>query len=227
MASSFTPHSYITFGGTVGEVVPGDEIWQCGIRVKAQTSQFDEGNLQLYVDDIADALGDWFNDSNQKISNKTTLNWVKAANIDPSGKYPAGSVPGIHDYSSPPVGSVSGYNVPQFCSLVWSYKGIEIVRGAGANGRIYPPFSPIPAEGTSAVITSAQNTAVVSSQTLLAVIANAESSNEDLVVIPIIASSKGPFQAITSTRVGNVVDTQRRRRNAVKETYVSGPIPAE
>jgi hypothetical protein len=38
-------------------------------------------------------------------------------------------------------------------------------------------------------------------------------------------SSQGVIREITGVRVGNVIDVQRRRKDAIQEVYSAGPWP--
>lgn len=113
-------------------------------------------------------------------------------------------------------GSVSGDMCPPQCCIVISERTNTATRSA--RGRMYVPGVPISGVGTGGALQSATQTGI------------ADSAKGLIAAIPALDSDWGWIvwsrklevgYPITSVRVGNRVDTQRRRR-VVPETYVQG-----
>lgn len=104
------------------------------------------------------------------------------------------------------------------------------MRGIASNGRIYPPISLTVTAGSPRVGASMQNSARDAGKALLSAIN--QPTGGTFAIAPCVVSrgangglGAGALELITSVRVGNVVDVQRRRKNALKESYVSANWP--
>ena len=139
---------------------------------------------------------------------------VKWAPQDTSGKYGDSGEAVEFMLPTPVTGSASnGY--PQI-ACVLSLRTAR-ARGYASNGRMYIPSarSPAPADG---LITIAQAESIRDSAA--AFIANVETSG---IGVPAVMSTVGAgrTEAVTSVRIGRVMDTQRRRRNQLPELYTT------
>jgi hypothetical protein len=154
------------------------------------------------------------------------LRWVKAARIGADGRYPSSTYHAPEAlYASPPSGGGSGTNMPSFCSVALSFLSSDHRRGPASHGRVYPPNFAAPfSGGTSKISSATQGQLVHSAQLLLAAVQNADNSQ---IVSPGIFSKIGAAASvIDSVRVGNIIDSQRRRKYAAPEKYVAGTFPA-
>lgn len=219
---AYQPHTLVTFGGRLSEVAANDEIWQCGVR------GFQEGGGPIGDADLDDlalevlrgptgaggGLEGIFPDTQGYIPTTVSLDWCKAANIGPDGNYTA--EPGIAQI---PGGIAGGYApaAPSFCSVVISWSTGKSL-GLAVRGRIYPPNFAAPRD-VGATITTGARTGLVNWGNM--VLACMDTSLLDVVFHPYVVSSAGVSNPITGVRVGNVYDTQRRRRNAVAESYAA------
>lgn len=215
---AYEPHTLVTFGGTLQEVGAADEIWQCGVRGFAQGGgPVISGNLQTLADNVwngnggsGGGLSALISQANGKIPTTVALRWVKVANIGADGGYT--EEPKVHQ------GNVIGASaavLPSFCTVAISW-GTGLTLGKAVRGRIYPPnFAAALAAGAT-ISTATQNGLAAWGKDLYTVLFNAITSAP---FIPHVVSSSGAFHPITRVRVGNVIDTQRRRKEAVPETY--------
>lgn len=219
---AFTPHTYVTFGGRLNERGTADEIWQCGIRGINPVSggPIDEGQLDAYADAIVGGVKAWFGHVESLHAPQSFLDWIKVANIAASGHY-SGS-PVIRD-SLNTAGGGDTPKLPSFCSLAISW-GTGATFGKAQRGRIYPPnFSATVYAGTSHTDATATGHIQTRAHDLLDTLAQTAAEFE---FRPHVMSSTGPHRLITTISVGDVVDVQRRRKNAAREAYTVGPWPA-
>lgn len=214
---AYQPHTLIAFGGSLADVGAADEIWECTVRVISPGgSGLPLSDAAGYMGQVAGPLQTWFTTPAVGMSSKSTLAWLKVNNIAADGTYSAAGGTNVHDYSPPQNGgSTAAQAAPAFCSLALSWT-TNRRRPPGAFGRIYPPNFNYPMGG-SAVSSASQTAAVGAAVALLDVLRNCDGS---LGAIPVIASRVNATNTeITGCRVGNIYDVQRRRKNAVPETY--------
>lgn len=121
-------------------------------------------------------------------------------------------------------GGTGSVLAPLQCSLVVSL--LSGRPGRSFNGRLYfPCLSASLSQSTARISDSEAETIATDTAQWLRSIADEAPGGVDL--DPAIFSQKlGTTSTVTSVRVGNVVDTQRRRRDKQVEAYSSAPIPA-
>ena len=81
--------------------------------------------------------------------------------------------------------------------------------------------------GATGRITSADTEAMANSAAQLITDLDNQPSidiNNPRVIIASDLGAPGPYHVVTGVQVGDVVDTQRRRRNALPEAYTSAPV---
>lgn len=163
-------------------------------------------------------LSDWFLRVDTQISSGSKLEWVKLANIGKDGLYIEDAL--VRDLPVPVPGQLQAQIAPQL-SVALSM-GSVIRRGPGKDGRIYPPQSGTPnAAGEDA---SPSNRAE-SFRTLLDGINDVEVAANVSASVILVSPLKGGVSAyVRKVRVGNVIDTQRRRRNKIQEVYTELPV---
>lgn len=208
---AYPQHLLVAFGGTL----PSNEIWQCGIRGLPQASA-SYGDRQDIADRIAPNLVDWFSTAANRMNNLASLTFVKVNEIAPDGSYVGNPV--TVDTAVTPGGRTS--SVPNILSLCFSWT-TAMKRGLAHTGRIYPPFAFDVQQGM-AVTQSVQTDAVASAQNLLDAIADNASS---FGVAPYVVSAQGALHAVNGVRIGSIIDVQRRRKNALVESYETGDWP--
>lgn len=225
---AYTPHSLVAFGGALTSSIGGDEIWECTVRgfagvPTAAPSGLPLSNPEQYLSEVGPKLRTWFSSASAGIPAEVTLNYLKMNTIGADGRY---SDPESHTYDfTPPQAGGYGSAVgrPAFLSIALSW-GTLRARGPASRGRIYlPNYSKATFAGS--VISGGDAQSVrQSGLTLLDTLAN--NGSEEAQFQPCVVSKiSGLYSPIKSVRVGNVYDVQRRRKNALAETYVSAAWP--
>jgi alkaline phosphatase len=157
-------------------------------------------------------------------ANYSTLNYVRvagvlmsAAEIDPAK---------VYDDATPAQGT--GTNVPPQCTLVASTRS-GLSSGVANFGRMYLPHT-LPALEGALPTTSAANTAAIAAAFATFVNgcntdiqANDGTQTSEAMIMTQVTG--GFSKKIAQVAVGNVIDTQRRRRNQLAETYAFATIP--
>jgi hypothetical protein len=212
----------VTLSGTM---LGGQEMWQTGFYVGSATQDAAVPN-QAYADAVRDAWVTFWQAASTPISSTYIFTGVKLARLLKNGDYDAGDV--IQSFPTPakPGASAAGQLPPQ-CSLV-----ATLVAGSGkglaGKGRMYLPGVNASMDATGHITTlNAQNTA-----TNLAAFFNTINGSFDAPgeVINVSRGHKNLLGVgarnvpINGIRVGNVYDTQRRRRNALAETYSTAVV---
>lgn len=220
MATYPKPFLRITFGGTIyGE----QDIWSCGINFARRNPDGDYpeewfDRAQEVSDEVDIAVTNWFTDSDMQICSAAALTWVKAAWIGTDGLYLADA--GVTDIGPNVVGTKVTNSAPQLSTAI-TFETTRR-RAPGKHGRIFPPMN-VPSIGADGHIPSAQadNMALRTSELLTDLMSKIEVVY-DSILVPIVASQKtDDHQEIVYVKVGDVVDTQRTRRNAFQEKYTS------
>jgi hypothetical protein len=209
-----------------GKMMSGGEQWQTGFYVG-----FAQGAAatpsQAYVDKVRDLWITFFTSANNGVSSAYTFEEVKAVKLNVLGKY-AENEPVISHPATVIVGGSAGNPLPAQCALVATLIGGS-GKGLAGKGRMYLPGIKHPVNGAGRIEPAANQ--LIANQ--LAIFFNALYAFADKPGIPINASRGHKNQAglsarnvpINGVRVGDVYDTQRRRRNAISENYaVSGLI---
>lgn len=224
-APAYPTHALIEFGGPLQEISPNDEIWNCGLRVTSGTQAspgggpYAEGSIDAWIPTLATAISTWFHASTSYMATNAGLSYVKFNNIAPSGKY-AGTTPHTAPVS-PNVYGVGTQNYPSFTSIAYHWRGARTI-GKATRGRMYPPNycgAGYPAGATHAV----SSQMVTAATNLYKAVADLPGPG-GATLVPIIVSSSGQFQAITSVQVSNVISVQRRRKGAHPGTFTIGAV---
>lgn len=222
---AYQPHTLVTIGGTLQEVSADDEIWQIGIRgfapggVPVSSSKLND--LALYVlrgpTGAGGGMEGIWSATTGKIATTAKLAWCKAANIGGDGRYTA--EPGKAQITPLAGGTVA--QAPSFCCVALSFTTGKTL-GKAVRGRVYPPNYGATRDPGAAVaagtVTNLKDWAI----SLLQAFDTTGASDPGVVWNPYVISQSGVSNLITGVRVGNVYDTQRRRKDKVAETYTSG-----
>ena len=213
---AYAPHVYAAWGG---ELLNGD-IWGNGIRLMTATGQLPEADVEDYLAAMAPGLSDWFAAAQSHHAPSASLTFLKLNNIGADGKYPPGAPTHRHDYNPAVNGGGSGAG-PAIVSTCISFKTAK-ARGTGANGRVYPPNFGGTASATGKVTQAVIDDLVAAGGALLDAVSLYANPGAVGRLIPVIASRKdASLTRITTVRVGDEFDVQRRRKNAVPEIYSS------
>jgi len=208
-------HKLLTFHGTSWS--PNPETWQIGFRI-AQTNGLIS---QAMVDSARDAFSTLWSSTTINVPNVHKFAYAKLALIGTDGKYPEGIDPYISDKVPDQAGpGGAGLGWPPQCAIAVSLTTSRD-RGLAHRGRVYyPPISAL--WGTDGTISTTQTLALANGfKTLI----NSLNAITDLGVVCVF--SKGGkantpvHRVVLGVEVGNVIDTQRRRRRQIPETYSS------
>lgn len=219
------PHYRMTATGILGDDPAGSEIWSCNISIGPPTGTF---LTQPELPAVANAMfPHWVTLFNAITTTQVRLDKVRIANVGPDGKVPrdvAGAfVQGDSTAAPARVGGGTG-KVPFQVSLALSLT--TAFSGPTGRGRIFVPCPLFTVGGQGQLVTATVAVVAGATRTFVNSINASMVNNGGGRVC--IASGGSPTKAlapglrpVTGVRVGTVLDTQRRRRNALVETYSS------
>lgn len=212
-----------------GDCFGGAEEWSTGFRMGQEGDA--SGNFAIneaWVQTVKTEWATFF----QLPANGFGVDWritgVKAAIVLPDGKTDLGNVIN-NPYGTPGTGAYTIGKMPPQVSLVAQLRSASPV-GLASKGRMYLPGVSVAPDATGHVPTATANSIATTLRTFFDNIETAAGSPGY-----VINASKGrpgvPFTApinkrVTMVRVGNVYDTQRRRRNGLTEIYSSATLVA-
>lgn len=220
----------VTFGGKIyGE----QDIWTNTLHIGYENRDWEysmiDGSHETN-NQIIDAIKKWFADERAGISGYATLEWVKFSVIDTDGKYSLFNT-GFEfntTYDFEPVSGGVGSNyqnsfiAPQLTVAITLVT--DVVRGAGRFGRIYPPLTGYPSNiGLDTNPVGKRDAAVDLIDDINGVL-NSFVPDADPAVIVASSAREGKNAKVTRVRVGQVIDTQRRRRNSIPENYTGKDV---
>lgn len=212
------PHRVVraTFTGTM---FGGAEIWTTGMFFGWPDRDADPITGQGLAD-VSAAWETFFAKPSSAISSQYKYEMLKMCVINNDGKTVADSAM-FHSPTNPVAGGGSPAALPPQVALVASLTN-SVPRGLATKGRMFLP-------GVSAGV---QATGKIDSFTRDAIAANLKDffdsvyNDADLPGQPVLVSvGRGPLHTdgnvrlVTQVKVGDVYDTQRRRRNALSESY--------
>lgn len=213
----------VTFSGTC---YGGAEIWQCGLWLgdeSADTSTATQGQ----VDAIAARWATFFHDSAVGINTNYLATQVKVANIKTDGHTDPLNVV-YHTYTSPIVGGYGGSPMPPQVALAATLTSAS-ARGLAAKGRMFLPGVCLSVGSDGKLSSFSVGGIATAFQTLINGI-NTDAVAGQKVILAAKATTLPVAQAavnklVTGINVGNVYDTQRRRRDQLTETRTAHTIP--
>lgn len=211
----------VQFGGSISFTdfpnTPAEE-WTCGIRFAADGGDPTVLDPEAFLTAVQNPMATWFHDAQNGMSNTCTLDFIKANLIGPNGRYVNRSNTHRFDWSPVIAGGVAPALLP-ISSLVFSWRTARN-RGPGAHGRIYPPNFTY-GTGTSVEVQPADQGAAANAGQRLLRLLTAAWIPGGLAHAVVASNVDASLTPITLVSVGNVWDTQRRRKNALAETYVT------
>lgn len=208
-----------------GQMLNGAEEWQTGFWMGLSQGEASEPT-QGFVDGVRDAWELFFENSENAISTSYTFTQVKAARVNIGGLYD-GSAVVVSNPATAVAGTRGGSPLPPQCALVATLIGGS-GKGLAGKGRMYLP-------GVVDAVDSTGHINSVVAQNIADNLAAFFDTVNGLIGAPGVAinASKGHSKLagigarnvpINGIRVGNVYDTQRRRRNALAETYFNADL---
>nr|CRY96712.1 hypothetical protein [uncultured prokaryote] len=234
---TYAPHALLRFGGRWFDT----EEWSCSLRIitdsndatvaswVAALTEIPSGTPTELSETIRGYVEDWFLRAGSGIANVARLDYVSLNAIGPDGLYADGGNPHTYEYApgDAPTGPVNATALPQVTVCV-SLR-TAVTRGAGTHGRFYPPTT-IQTSATGRVGSTVAEGMAASAAELLEDIGSIEElalPGQPRVAVVSDIGSPGPARIVTSVKVGNVFDTQRRRRAQLEEVYVTVPVDTD
>lgn len=202
-----------------GNAFAGEEEWSTGFYLG-----YGGGDADVSSEAMAEAIGALWNTFFTAASTKISSNWtstqVKIAMLNTNGTTDLDNV-FYYNYPAAILGTGAGAAMAPQVSLAATLQS-PLNRGLGSKGRMYLP-------GILALLNSNGR---IADNDRLAICTNLRnflrgvSDNALTANVPVLASKGRPgdvifptIREITEVRVGNVYDTQRRRRNGLSEQY--------
>lgn len=208
-----------------GQMLNGAEEWQTGFWMGYSEGPADVPT-QGFVDAVRDAWIPFFNGTENAISTAYSFTQVKAARVNIGGLYDGSGVV-VSNPGTAVVGTRGGSPLPPQCALVATLIGGS-GKGLAGKGRMYLP-------GVVDAVDATGHINSIVAQNIADNLAAFFDSVNSTIGAPGVAinASKGHSKLagigarnvpINGVRVGNVYDTQRRRRNALAETYFNADL---
>lgn len=213
---TYLPHLKLVANGGM----PGGERWSCGLTAHLTDIAVPQGALNNLAAGLLTAWGVLVEDTNVVFSNGTTLTRVDVRQVDPQGV----TVKLAQASPSNNIEGNVGAAMPNQVAVVASLR--TGTPGARGRGRVYLPLLGAQV-GTNGRLVGLQRGNIANGmKTLL------DSINDDLVselgtgnwLSVESGVGSGLSSRMTSVRVGDVLDTQRRRRDKIQEAYVELPV---
>lgn len=220
---AFPDHWLLSWGGSL---YGGQDEWSNGIRFATPDGggpgQVDETAM---VQDFATQLSAFVASNGSGYSNAVAMEWVKFNQIAPNGGYVDEGTTHVVELGT----AVKGPTTPAFppqISLCVSFL-TPVARGYASKGRLYVPVPGLVVQvATGRVATTALQGIADSWATFLEELGNMPGLDLTDIVPSIVSRTPlaGAQNPINGVRVGDVLDTQQRRRNAMVETYVAATV---
>jgi hypothetical protein len=207
-----------------GDAFGGSEIWSTGFHMGFENADAPALTEQGAAD-IGEAFATFFRAQTSSVSDNYSFKLCKLSMLNNDGRVMADSSIYYQPLNAV-VGAVGGPSLPPQVSLVATLAN-SLPRGLATKGRMFLP-------GINAPIDDSGHLPALYTQdiaTNLQAFFNTIFQDADTPGNPVLASvGRGPLNMdgairnVTQIRIGNVYDTQRRRRNALQETYKVLPV---
>jgi len=204
-----------------GDCFGGDEIWQTGFWRGHAGQASEEPTLEV-AQQIAAAFSTFVTTANSGVSSNYVFRTVRMSyHLAAGGTNRDLTV--IYDLPVPAVGTANAVSQhPAQISMVATLM-TALARGRGSKGRMFLPCNQGSISSNGSIASNIQTPIATNLATFLDTVNSGPSGTDSVVnVSPINAANgfAGLIVPVTGVRVGNIYDTQRRRRNDLGETYV-------
>lgn len=164
---------------------------------------------------LAPPITEWFRRTTSLISNIARLTAVKCNEFGPDGRYVDQTQTRVWEAPNQGIaGGMSSFAWPQLSLAVSLVTAAQ--RGRAHRGRFYPPLPVVTGDPTTGKVMDASTSSVAVSAAQLIRDINAAAGGWRVVVA---SHLDGTVRPVTAVEVGDVMDTQRRRRSAFPELY--------
>jgi hypothetical protein len=213
-----------------GKMLGGAEEWQTGFYVGSATADAPTPT-QAWIDGVRDAWVTFFTAANASIMTSYTFEQAKAILLEKNGQYGANE-PVVSFPATTKTGISSGAAMPPQVALVATLIGGS-GKGLAGKGRMYLPGVNLPIDATGHINqTSCQNLANALAAFFNTIDGIAGGPGHAINVSrghKLTGDFAGTYVGarnvkVNGVRVGNVYDTQRRRRNALNEVYSAAVV---
>lgn len=214
-------HFYLSFGGPIGNA----ESWQSGLRF-ANTATLPPPLTETALEtpslaDVFAALQLVWTATPALINQLFGLKWCKLAVINSAGEYKMDAR--LYEAPSPQMGATSSGTVPaQVTAVLTLWSGQTL--GRANRGRMYVPppssaISPTTGRWPGGDLTTYLTRWRTAIEAVTGEIATAASGTVHPVIMSTVGS--GLTKPVAHVRIGDVPDTQRRRRRSISEVYIT------
>jgi hypothetical protein len=203
-------HIYVQWGGKL----PGPETWSCGVRM-AGPSATAVADAATLLDDYAGAVSAYHARVGTGLCATAKLSWVKVNAIGTDGKY---MVPTTNEQIMADVpGTYSTAQLfPNQVAYAVSLK-TAVSRGPAHRGRFFLPAPGGALDANGLVSDTYRDGVRTSTDTFIAAM-NAATPGWQMAIFSRKAGAP-THREVTTSEVGRVLDTQRRRRRSLAESY--------
>ena len=190
------------------------DIWQCTLHMEGSGMPTADAAL----DDLVKDLSTWMRASQSASS--AALAWVKFNEIDPlTRRYKSATDTYERILTTPVRGSVEGNGMPQQTLCVSLLTGAK--RGLASRGRFYPPATVLSLGSDGTVSNTGVNLVAQAARTLITNLNQWPGTDTPIGGQVVVLGGNGVTRNVTAVSVGNVMDTQRRRRSKLRESYTT------
>lgn len=211
-----------------GDCFSGGEIWSTGFFIGSTSA--DAGDPAGSAQDIAEYWSTFWTTANSVISIYYRTLEVKVAQLGTDGKTDLASID-YYTLPTPVTGGGGGSAQPPQTSLVATLTS-DVQRGLGSKGRMYLPGINSAVTNTGKVTATTPTNVSLNLKTMFdAINADADipgsvilaSHGHKLTTVPggDVTYIEPVNTLVTGLRIGDVYDTQRRRRNGLSEVYTT------
>jgi hypothetical protein len=210
--ANYSEHVLLRWGGTLG-----DDTWSCGLRLAGNTPGSDQSWAQGSLEDMAEVVRLFHTDSGARINALAKLAWVKLNAIDNRGHYASGEETNLFEFE-PSLGSGFGSRVAPQLAVAVTLR-TDKRRGYAHAGRIYLPTNMTDVDTTGHMDVSNPAAIATATKTFFEGIANVGAALGARYEVHVFSGHAGEHERVTRIEVGNVIDTQQRRRRQIDEVY--------
>jgi hypothetical protein len=208
----------VTLSGTM---FGGAEQWSTGFFLGQESANAADGSTAA-CDAILNAWRTFFTSTTSYVSSQYVTTQCKIAKINTDGHTDLAKV--FYGYPATALVGQQGTNThPPQCTLALTLQS-DRPRGLASKGRMYLPGISAAMQGDGKISAANRDSICLNMKTFFDTIA-ANADVPDTLILA--AKGTGPFPEFTAQndfvqtiKLGNVIDTQRRRRNGLVESYV-------
>lgn len=220
--SYLEPFVRLTFGGTLAD---DQEIWSCNLHI-ANTGETTHTPTEFFdlvsavLPDLGSELETYVSSTNALVPSGVKLNYVKIALIGTDGLYMGAP----YEIPLDAIGHASGGYLPQgaLTNTMYSSK----YKDPGKYNRFYLPIAAPTGAGEYKLSSGLQSAYAENLWGFVTALNDAliDAPDSFIGTVSVISNSSTGYSApVVGVMVGQIIDTQRRRRNKLNEVYERFP----